>query len=353
MKARDTDGDRSGSVTVNFTNDLQVTIYGLKTVDGEKPDADSGFTYRLLDSDGELLAETTHDESGSFTFSPEIGLTDQETLTYTVQEADDPELAEAYVMDTEPRTVTVTLPAAGGVTVSADQDHPVTINNREARSITVYKTWNDGADLDISHRLTLYANGKKVSSGTYDVEVSDDNLTYTFTGLPRYNDSGKAITYSVKESAPSGYMAVYPDDQSRAYDGDTIRNVRTMTLTIRKVWRNTSRWGRQTITLNLYRNGELYRTYKREPNDTGIYTFTIPYDPDNLYWFTEEPVKHYDTAYKNVAPHSGVYDRVYDGGTITNWGKKPRTGDGTPIVWLSLAAVLSLTGLIVLRRRRK
>ena len=353
LKARATNGDRAGSVTVKFTNDLKVTIHGLKTVDGDKPEADSGFTYQLLDSEGVLLDETTHDEDGSFTFSVDIGLTDQETLTYTVQEADDPEFTEQYVMDTEPRTVTVTLPTEGGVTVSADEENPVTINNREARSFTVYKTWDDGSDLNISHRLTLYADGKKVSSDTYDVEVSDGNLTYTFKGLPRYNDSGKTITYSVKESAPSGYMAVYPGDQNRAYDGDTIRNISTMTLTIRKVWYNTSRWGKQTITLNLYKNGELYRTYKREPNDTGIYTFTIPYDPDGQYWFTEESVKHYKTTYKNVAPYEGVTDRVYDGGTITNWGSKPHTGDNTPVLGLGLTAVLSLAGLVLLRRRRR
>ena len=353
MKARATNGDRAGSVTVKFTNDLSFTVYGLKTIDGQKPNGKT-FTFRLLGAEGTQLAETTNDADGSFTFSPKIGLTDQSELTLTLYEVGDAALAEDYVLDTEPKEVTVTLPTEGGVTVSADEEHPVTVNNRATTSVTVYKTWSDGADRNIAGYLTLYANGEKVSGNSYVVTPSDGNYAYTFSGqLPERDEKGFVITYSVKESAPSGYMVVYPGDQDRAYDGDTIRNVLAMQLTVTKVWKNVDKNGKQPITLELYKDGELYRTYEREPNDSGVYTFTIPYDINSDYWFVEQPVKNYKTTYENPEPYGDVTDRVYSGGTITNTGKLPHTGDNTPVLALSLAALLSLTGLVLLRRRKR
>ena len=62
----------------------------------------------------------------------------------------------------------------------------------------------------------------------------------------------------------------------------------------------------------------------------------------------------YKTTYENIAPYADVTDRVYSGGTITNTGTKlPHTGDNTPVLGLSAAALLSLTGLVLLRRRRR
>ena len=351
--AKDSAANSATGTTVAFTNDLSFTVYGIKTVDGEEPGS-AVFTFQLLDSKGTVLAEAENAADGSFTFSPEIGLTDQSKLTFTVKEAADTDLAKSYIMDTEPKSVTVTLPAEGGVSVSADEEHPVGINNRTATTVTVYKTWEDGAYLNIASRLTLYANGDEVDRSSYKLTVTDGNSTYTFTGLAKQDGAGRTIVYSVTENAPSGYIAVYPNDQSWAYDGDLIRNTLAMTLTVNKVWKNVDKDGKKAITLDLYKNGELYRTFTREPNESGTYRFTIPYDTDASYWFVERALTDYKTTYENPEPYADVTDRAYNGGTIINTGTKmPLTGDDTPVLALSLAAALSLTGLVLLRRRRR
>ena len=343
---------RAGGMTVDFTNDLHFTIYGRKTLDSQEP-GDATFTYLLLDDQGEVLEETTNGSNGDFSFNPEIGLTDQSELTLTVREAEDEEQAEAYLMDTEPRTVTVTLPEEGGAVVSADEENPVEINNHTRTQITVYKVWEDDADLNIAGQLSLYADDEKLDRSAYQVTVDSERYAYTFTGIPLLNEEGKEITYTVKESAPSGYMTVYPDGQSYAGDGDTIRNILAMTLTVKKEWRGTGSAEKPSITLHLYRDGKLYHTYERKPNATGVYSFTVPLDLDSEYWFVEEDLPGYIATYSNQAPHEDVIDRAYNGGTIINTGTKmPNTGDGTPILALSLAAMLSLGGLVLLRRRR-
>ena len=287
FKAKSPDTDRAASLSIDFVNDLSFSVCGLKTVDGEEPGSGATFTYQLLDDQGTVLQETTNAADGSFSFSPKIGLTDQSELTFTVCEVDDADLAESYIMDTVPREVTVTLPEEGGVTVSADEEHPVQIDNRRMASFVIHKIWEDDADLNIAGRLTLYADGKKVDEDSYRITVSEGNYTYTFHGLPERDETGRKILYSVKESVPSGYLAVYPDDQNCAYNGDTIRNILSMKLTVKKVWKNVDKQGKQTIKLDLYRNGELYRTYTRKPNKDGIYTFTLPNDPYGEYWFVE------------------------------------------------------------------
>lgn len=85
-------------------------------------------------------------------------------------------------------------------------------------TVTATKTWEDdgnkfGTRPD-SVTLQLYANGAAVDGKTLPLSASnadskDPNVwTGSFTGLPEKDSAGKAITYTVEETAvPGGYTA--------------------------------------------------------------------------------------------------------------------------------------------------
>ena len=55
--------------------------------------------------------------------------------------------------------------------------------------------------------MNLYGDGKLIKSKI--VEELDFAWTYTFEDLPKYNDDGSLIKYTVKEDLVEGYVPVY------------------------------------------------------------------------------------------------------------------------------------------------
>lgn len=73
------------------------------------------------------------------------------------------------------------------------------------------KTWDESSEpLPFSIKVNLYGDGKFVKSKI--VEELDFQWAYTFEDLPKYNDDGTLIKYTVKEDPVDGYTPVYDWD---------------------------------------------------------------------------------------------------------------------------------------------
>lgn len=81
------------------------------------------------------------------------------------------------------------------------------------------KSWDyssGGGILPFSIKVNLYGDGKFVKSKI--VEEVDFEWLYTFEDLPKYNDSGKLIKYTVREDPVEGYTPVYNKDNIDIYN---------------------------------------------------------------------------------------------------------------------------------------
>ena len=105
-------------------------------------------------------------------------------------------------------------------------------NEWQTTDVIITKVWVGvpPVDSDISNDLVLYANGKHVNEAP-----EKDGNRYAWYDLPEYDENGKLITYTVKESGIPGYVVSYEPlhvgedaDQEVAKDfafaGETITN---------------------------------------------------------------------------------------------------------------------------------
>ncbi|EUC51497.1 Cna protein B-type domain protein [Mogibacterium timidum ATCC 33093] len=122
--------------------------------------------------------------------------------TYKLVETKAP---EGYIPLTEPITIT---PADFGTNKIAER----TIENKENPKINICgeKTWDDANNQDKKrpNKITviLHANGKPIQNP--DVRPDENGKwKYSFTDLPKYDNKGEEITYTVKEEPVKGYTS--------------------------------------------------------------------------------------------------------------------------------------------------
>ena len=196
--------------------------------------------------------------------------------------------------------------------------------------ITVTKVWVDDGNFNRVRPgaidITLLADGSPVSAQPTWTK-SGDTWTCTFKNLPRVDDSGKEITYTVDESPVEYYK--------KQVSGLTITNTledippkEYVDLSVTKIWQdNGNVEGRRptNITIHLYRDGELIETvhvtmgtdwqytFKHLPADNGyghVYTYTID----------EDTVPGY---YKRVSGMNITNGLLPPGGDIPNLPEQP------------------------------
>ena len=116
--------------------------------------------------------------------------------------------------------------------------------------VSVEKTWKDDNDVNsrpLSITVNLLANGIEVK----DMAVTKDtDWKYTFKDLPKYDDQGKLIVYTITEDAVPGYES--------SVDGLKITNTRTgkVDIPVEKIWKDENAEGRPvSIRVNLLANG--------------------------------------------------------------------------------------------------
>jgi LPXTG-motif cell wall-anchored protein len=77
-------------------------------------------------------------------------------------------------------------------------------------SVTVTKTWSDGAEAHAADSVTVHLYADGVSAGASATLNAANSWTYTFSGLPYYKSDGTTpIVYTVVEDAVANFTAAY------------------------------------------------------------------------------------------------------------------------------------------------
>ena len=197
----ETSGDAASGYTITNKHTPGVTaVCGVKAWD-DNDDQDGvrpkSITVNLL-ADGEKIQSKTVTAANGWKYSFE-GLPqfkDGKKITYTVSE----QPVEGYKTTIDGTAITNT-------------------HETEKTSVSVEKKWKDQDNKDGSRpssvSVQLYANG--VASGSPVTLDAANSWKHTWSGLDK-NASGKAITYTVKEtSVPHGYTSTISGDMASGF----------------------------------------------------------------------------------------------------------------------------------------
>ena len=160
--------------------------------------------------------------------------------------------------------------------------------------VTGEKTW---VEVDEQYRpdaitVNLISNGNMCVASA-DVNA-DNDWTYNFTDLTKYDKEGKEIKYTIEEVEVPGYVS--------KVDGYNITNTQKSTeVSGKKIWNEVdAQYRPDSITVNLLANDVAVVSQKVELNETGESTFTFAelakYDTDGNeidYTIVEDQVPGY------------------------------------------------------------
>ena len=224
--------------------------------------------------------------------------------------------------------------AGYSVAVSGNATEGYVVTNThtpEMMDVPVSKIWDDANDQDgkrpTSVTVQLYADNVAVEGKTLTLDAGG-NWNGSFNGLPKYRDGGKAIVYTVAETAvPDGYTA--------SVSGTTITNTHTpetATLKVTKVWEDANNQdGKRSdaVVITLYANGHpLLKdsagnlVFESVADETGYTRFTVILDETNNWTsaWNDMPRYHNGQRISYSTVETGYYEkntageRVYHNG---------------------------------------
>src|SRR5699024_9805562 len=227
-----------------------------------------------------------------------------DTITLTQEDDWSLEVADLPAFDADGKAYTYEIEE------KAVEGYETSINGFELTNVRVGKTdvtgskaWLDDDSEDRPETITvnLLANGEQVDE--MDVTAESD-WEYAFTELPKYDDQGVEINYTVDEESVEGY--------EKSIEGNNITNLRvgTTEVEITKSWKDENETDRpETIKVNLLQNGEFYEEYEvtKENDWKLIITDLSKYDDEGVAY--EYTVKEHDVP---------GYASDVDGFDITN-----------------------------------
>ena len=207
----------------------------------------------------------------------------------------------------------------------------ITITNSHTpatTSVSVTKAWVDGDNEDgvrpDSVTVQLKANGEP--EGDVVTLNANNQWTYTWKDLA-VKSAGKNIAYTVEETnVPAGYE---PEVTGTAKDGFTITNtIKQDTVTIEgtKTWIDPEGTVHPEITINLLRNGEVYKSVKLANGETS-------YKFEGLDKYDEKGFKY---AYKVVEVEEDVpgYTATYEDNNVVNTIKQEEISVSGTKTWI-------------------
>ena len=242
------------------------------------------------------------------------------------------------------------------------EDNQATIRNDfvkpdDTTQVTVNKVWNDSSDANAKRpeSIIVKVTGNNTTK-TQEINATDNAVTgnanswtYTFTDLPKYDDNGQEIIYTVSEEAVNTNDLKFYTNEGVTGDmttGYTITNTftvpeDTINLTVNKVWiDNTIQEQRRPgiIVINvkaensdIHAPEEVIATYELNTKTENSHTFTnLPkYNKENgkeINYIvqeqekTEGDLKFYTSSIGNVETVNENSKKV----TITNTFRKPQ-----------------------------
>ncbi len=214
---------------LNFTNvystQAGVTLGATKTLANRDLKA-GAFTFQLLDAKGVVLDEKQNDAEGKVTFDeltyaiPDAGKSFAYTIKEVVPEGAKGDLFGCVTYDTHEEQVAVEVTyddVAGVLTAVANKDATelVFANTFETTEVSGRKVWED----DETHKdetrpetVEVKLQAKGIAGTWEDVEgktatVTEDDLGYEFTDLPRYDGVTEYEYRVIEVEVPEGYVA--------------------------------------------------------------------------------------------------------------------------------------------------
>ena len=213
--------------------------------------------------------------------------------TYTLRETVAP---DGYAVAED---ITFTIEADGTVKVgeTVADDNIVEMKDMPIITVSGTKTWNAPEETELPKSITVILNRNGEQIGSKEV-TAEDNWNYSFADLPKYSEDGKiAYTYTVDEEPVAGY--------NKTIDGYDITNIRSDKIIVEgeKTW-NVPEGTElpESITVNLYQNGDKIDSKKVTAEDDWKYSWTdlAAYSEDGktayLYTVDEEAVEGYEKA---------------------------------------------------------
>ena len=295
-----TEGNSSNSYTITNTHTPEKTSVPVTKVwnddnnrDGIRPSSITVTLYANGQSTGQTATLTS--SNWTHTFTNLYKYQNGQVITYTVKEAS----VSGYT----------------GTEGNSSNGYKITnTHTPERTSITVRKQWNDDNNRDgkrpTSITVTLYANGQSTGQ---TATLTSNNWAYTFTNLYKYQ-SGQTITYTVKETAVSGYTGTEGNSSNNYTITNTHIPERT-SITVNKQWNDeNNRDGiRPTaITVTLYANGQSTGKTATITSSNWKYTFA------NLYKYQNGQVITYTVRETAVSGYTATEGNSSNNYTITN-----------------------------------
>ena len=221
----------------------------------------------------------------------------------------------------------------------------ITNKNLAKTEVPVEKKWIGKAVNEIE--VKLLANGQEVQTAKLN---EANSWKHTFKDLPKYDDNGKEITYTVKEVAIEGYESKV---EGNAKDGFVItnKNLAKTEVPVEKKWIGKAV---NEIEVKLLANGQEVQTAKLNEANFWKHTFKdLPVYDENgkeiVYTVKEVAIEGYE---------SKIEGNAKDGFVITNKEipKKPKlakTGIGTSASIYS--GILAISGgiMVFLKKRNQ
>lgn len=165
--------------------------------------------------------------------------------------------------------------------ISGNAIEGYSIRNTENIDIPVYKTWNDSNNADgirpSSVTVRLLANGTESQERAPLVLNAQNDWNGTFENLPRYDEDGKAIKYTVSEDIVLDYEAEIAGSDATGFTIENTHKVRWTSLDVRKTWDdkdNQDNIRPASITVTLLRNGVEYDKAELSEANAWEHTFT-------------------------------------------------------------------------------
>ena len=181
----------------------------------------------------------------------------------------------------------------------------ITNKNVEKTEVPVEKKWLGKALKEVE--VKLLANGKEVQSAKLN---EANSWKHTFKDLPKYDENGKEITYTVKETKVEGYESKI---EGNAKDGFVItnKNVEKTEVPVEKKWIGKAV---NEIEVKLLANGQEVQSAKLNEANSWKHTFKdLPVYDDNgkeiVYTVKEVEIEGYE---------SKIEGNAKDGFVITN-----------------------------------
>lgn len=206
------------------------------------------------------------------------------------------------------------------------------VTNTTATSLAGTKTWKDNGDYyntrPDSLKLILerkvgtgdWTNVSALYTPTWDKTTNADQnqWTYTYTGLPQYDENGNPYTYQVREEVPDGY-------ELTGKNGNNFTNVLSEKINIigQKIWSGDVG---ETPTLTLERKTENETEWVNITETIGQPTWSENEDGSSQWTFIYADLDKYDS--NGILYEYRVREEHQDGYTV--FYKTETVGDSRP-----------------------